>query len=127
MPFAEQPAAVAGAAEHLRERHLVRPHERPARERVNRLRAIVVPPGEQGRPRRGTDGADVKVCALDALMRKPVNVRIINAVQTSCAALIIGYMLFITFFDAQDWRPWKRSPKMPERRFTVPSGPTQIQ
>ncbi|HKX60638.1 MAG TPA: RIP metalloprotease RseP [Verrucomicrobiae bacterium] len=73
------------------------------------------------------DGGHITLAIVEALRRKPVNVRIINAVQTSCAALIIGYMLFITFFDAQDWRPWKRSPKMPERRFTVPSGPTQIQ
>jgi regulator of sigma E protease len=28
--------------------------------------------------------------------------RVLEAVQTSCAALIIGYMLYITFFDVQD-------------------------
>jgi regulator of sigma E protease len=34
--------------------------------------------------------------------RKPVNMRVLEIVQTSCAFLIIGYMLYITFFDVQD-------------------------
>jgi hypothetical protein len=28
--------------------------------------------------------------------------RVLEVVQTSCAVLIIGYMLYITFFDVQD-------------------------
>jgi hypothetical protein len=28
--------------------------------------------------------------------------RVLEVVQTSCAAVIIGYMLYITFFDVQD-------------------------
>ena len=35
--------------------------------------------------------------------------------------LIIGYMIFVTFFDAQDWRPWKRQPKQVEMRFKPPA------
>jgi regulator of sigma E protease len=66
------------------------------------------------------DGGHITLALLEALRRRPINVRIINAVQTSCALLIIGYMLFITFFDAQDWRPWKRPQKLPERRFSAP-------
>jgi len=34
--------------------------------------------------------------------RKPVNMRVLEVVQTSCAVVIIGYMLYITFFDVQD-------------------------
>jgi regulator of sigma E protease len=67
------------------------------------------------------DGGHITLAILEALRRRPMNVRIINAVQTSCAVLIIGYMLFITFYDAQDWRPWKRTPKVPERRFSAPA------
>jgi regulator of sigma E protease len=66
------------------------------------------------------DGGHITLALIEGLRRKPVNVRIIQAIQTSCAVLIIGYMLFITFFDAQDWRPWKRTPKEPERRFSLP-------
>jgi len=28
--------------------------------------------------------------------------RLLEIVQTSCAVLIIGYMLYVTFFDVQD-------------------------
>lgn len=73
------------------------------------------------------DGGHITLAVIEGLRRRPVNVRIINAVQTSCAVLIIGYMVFITFFDAQDWRPWKRAPKMPERRFSVPESPANLQ
>jgi regulator of sigma E protease len=66
------------------------------------------------------DGGHITLALIEAIRRRPVNVRIISAIQTSCAVLIIGYMLFITFFDAQDWRPWKRAPKAPERKFSPP-------
>jgi len=31
-----------------------------------------------------------------------VNMRVLEVIQTSCAVVIIGYMLYITFFDVQD-------------------------
>ena len=63
------------------------------------------------------DGGHITLALVEAGRRKPVNIKLLNAVQTSCAVLIIGYMLFVTFYDAQDWRPWKRSPKIPEPKF----------
>jgi len=39
---------------------------------------------------------------VESVRRKPVNMRVLEVVQTSCAVLIIGYMLYITFFDVQD-------------------------
>jgi len=39
---------------------------------------------------------------IESIRRKPVNMRVLEVVQTSCAAVIIGYMLYITFFDVQD-------------------------
>jgi regulator of sigma E protease len=66
------------------------------------------------------DGGHIVLATIEGIRRRPVNVKIIGFIQTSCAVLIIGYMLFITFFDAQDWRPWKRQPKPPELRFKAP-------
>jgi len=66
------------------------------------------------------DGGHITLALVEAGRRKPVNIKLLNAVQTSCAVLIIGYMLFVTFYDAQDWRPWKRSPKIPEPKFKAP-------
>jgi len=71
------------------------------------------------------DGGHITLALIEALRRRPVNLRLINYIQTSCALLIIGYMLFVTFFDAQDWRPWKRQPKLPEIRFKPPAEPAK--
>lgn len=69
------------------------------------------------------DGGHITLALIEGIRRRPVNVKIIGFIQTGCAVLIIGYMLFITFFDAQDWRPWKRQPKQPEIRFKAPTTP----
>jgi len=39
---------------------------------------------------------------IESVRRKPVNMRVLEVIQTSCAMLIIGYMLYVTFFDVQD-------------------------
>jgi regulator of sigma E protease len=67
------------------------------------------------------DGGHITLAIIEGIRRRPVNVKIIGAIQTSCAMLIIGYMIFVTFFDAQDWRPWKRQPKQVEIRFKAPT------
>jgi len=48
------------------------------------------------------DGGHIVLAIIESLRRKPVNIRVLEVVQTSCAVLIIGYMLYITFFDVQD-------------------------
>src|SRR2546422_582529 len=48
------------------------------------------------------DGGHILLAIIESVRRKPVNMRVLEVVQTSCAAVIIGYMLYITFFDVQD-------------------------
>src|SRR5216110_2321427 len=48
------------------------------------------------------DGGHIVLALIESVRRKPVNMRVLEVVQTSCAVLIIGYMLYITFFDVQD-------------------------
>jgi regulator of sigma E protease len=48
------------------------------------------------------DGGHIVLAIIESVRRKPVNIRVLEAVQTSCAVLIIGYMLYVTFFDVQD-------------------------
>lgn len=67
------------------------------------------------------DGGHITLALIEGIRRKPVNHKILGAIQTSCAVVIIGYMLFVTFFDAQDWRPWKKQPKAPELKFKAPN------
>ena len=71
------------------------------------------------------DGGHITLALVEAVRRKPVNTRLLGAIQTSCALVIIGYMLFVTFFDAQDWRPWKRLPREPIIKFEPPPPPSR--
>ncbi len=48
------------------------------------------------------DGGHIVLALIESVRRKPVNMHVLEVVQTSCAAVIIGYMLYITFFDVQD-------------------------
>jgi len=48
------------------------------------------------------DGGHIVLAVIESVRRKPVNIRLLEIIQTACAALIIGYMLYVTFFDVQD-------------------------
>ena len=48
------------------------------------------------------DGGHITLAIIEAVRRKPMNVRVLEYVQTTCALAIIGFMLFIMFFDVQD-------------------------
>jgi len=59
------------------------------------------------------DGGHITLALVEAIRRRPVNVRVLDAVQTSCAVVIIGFMLYIAFFDVQDFF----GPKQDHMRF----------
>jgi regulator of sigma E protease len=48
------------------------------------------------------DGGHIVLAIIESVRRKPVNMRVLEVIQTTCAMLIIGYMLYVTFFDVQD-------------------------
>ncbi len=48
------------------------------------------------------DGGHIVLALIESVRRRPVNARVLEIVQTGCAVLIIGYMLYVTFFDIQD-------------------------
>jgi regulator of sigma E protease len=58
------------------------------------------------------DGGHIVLAIIEGIRRKPVSARIISVIQTSCAVLLIGFMLYIAFYDVQDL-PWKRSKDKP--------------
>ncbi len=66
------------------------------------------------------DGGHITLALIEGVRRKPVSHKILNVIQTSCAVLIIGYMLFVTFFDAQDWLPFRSSAKPPTEQKAAP-------
>jgi regulator of sigma E protease len=48
------------------------------------------------------DGGHVMLAMIEGVRRKPLNLRLLEIINTACAMLIIAYMLYITFFDVQD-------------------------
>jgi regulator of sigma E protease len=49
------------------------------------------------------DGGHIVLAIIESVRRKPVNIRLLEIVQTGCAVLIIGYMAYVSFFDIGDW------------------------
>jgi regulator of sigma E protease len=48
------------------------------------------------------DGGHILLAMVEGVRRRPVNMRVLEVVQTACAVLIIGFMVYIAFFDVQD-------------------------
>jgi regulator of sigma E protease len=49
------------------------------------------------------DGGHILLSLIETIRRRPVSARILNSIQTGFAALLIGFMLYIAFFDTSDW------------------------
>jgi regulator of sigma E protease len=54
------------------------------------------------------DGGHIVLALIEGARRRPIHTRTLSIVQSACAFLIIGYMVYITVFDVQDL-PWKGS------------------
>lgn len=48
------------------------------------------------------DGGHITLAIVEAVRRKPISVRVLEVVQTACALLLIGFMLYLTFYDVGD-------------------------
>ena len=67
------------------------------------------------------DGGHIVLAIIEGIRRKPLSARLLNSVQTGCAVLLIGFMLYIAFYDVQDL-PWKRNKEKPvEVKFAPPN------
>ena len=49
------------------------------------------------------DGGHITLALVEMVRRRPVSGRLLNYLQSACAALLIAFMLFIAFFDTGDW------------------------
>ncbi|MEP6811054.1 MAG: RIP metalloprotease RseP, partial [Chthoniobacterales bacterium] len=69
------------------------------------------------------DGGHIVLAIIEAIRRKPVNIKILEFVQTGCAVLIIGYMAYVSFFDIGDFLPraWSESKKPPAAASATPA------
>jgi len=51
------------------------------------------------------DGGHITLALIEAVRRKPINIRVLEFVQTACALVLIGFMLYVTFYDVGDFFP----------------------
>jgi len=65
------------------------------------------------------DGGHIVLALIEGIRRRPINLRVLEIVQTGCALLLIGFMLYVSFYDAQDL-PWNSNHKA---KFSVPARP----
>ncbi len=49
------------------------------------------------------DGGHITLALIEGIRRRPVHVRVLEYIQTGCAVMIIGFMIYIAFFDVQDF------------------------
>lgn len=69
------------------------------------------------------DGGHILLAVIEWIRRKPLHVKVLEIMQTACAILIIGFMLFVTFYDVQDLRlPFSSKPIKfaPKNSITTP-------
>jgi regulator of sigma E protease len=65
------------------------------------------------------DGGHIVLAMIEAIRRRPINIRVLEVVQGACALFLIGFMLYVSFYDAQDL-PWNSNHKA---KFSVPARP----
>ncbi len=72
------------------------------------------------------DGGHIVLALIEAVRRKPVNIRVLEFVQTGCAVVIIGYIAYISFFDVGDMVGGKATPDEapPPAAASAPASPS---
>ena len=62
------------------------------------------------------DGGHILLATVEGISRRKVNYKFVEFINTAAAMLVIGFILFVSFFDAQDYWPWGKSG--PSSKFT---------
>jgi regulator of sigma E protease len=58
------------------------------------------------------DGGHILLALIEWIRRRPINVKVIEVLQAACALLLIGFMLYVSFYDVTDsWGNGNSDPK----------------
>jgi regulator of sigma E protease len=49
------------------------------------------------------DGGHITLALIEVVRRRPVSAKLLNSIQSGFAILLIGFMVYIAFFDTGDW------------------------
>ncbi|MFZ4116824.1 MAG: RIP metalloprotease RseP [Chthoniobacterales bacterium] len=64
------------------------------------------------------DGGHILLACLEWVLRKPIQHRLLELIQSGCAAILIGFMIYVSFFDVLDL-PWMDRGKGGEKAATI--------
>ena len=67
------------------------------------------------------DGGHILLALIEAVRRKPVNIRLLEVIQTACFLLIAGYMLYVSFYDVGDLAFGRNKPATTNWSFPSPT------
>lgn len=67
------------------------------------------------------DGGHITLAGIEAVRRRPVNTRALEWVQTACAMALIGFMLYVTFYDVGDF--FRTKPPVEQAAPAAPATP----
>jgi regulator of sigma E protease len=68
------------------------------------------------------DGGHILLAIIEGIRRRPLSAKILGSLQTAFAILLIGFMIYIAFYDVQEL-PWKRSKDKPAAVEFAPKAP----
>ncbi|HEV7401912.1 MAG TPA: RIP metalloprotease RseP [Chthoniobacteraceae bacterium] len=60
------------------------------------------------------DGGHITLAIIEGIRRRPVNARALEILQTGCALLLVGFILFVSFFDVGDLLPKSKATSIPQ-------------
>ncbi|MDE1171383.1 MAG: RIP metalloprotease RseP [Verrucomicrobium sp.] len=63
------------------------------------------------------DGGHILLALIEWVRGRPMSVRVLEVIQTGCAMLVIGYILYVSFFDIQDLSLPDRQKALPQMKF----------
>ncbi|MGC9034939.1 MAG: RIP metalloprotease RseP [Verrucomicrobiia bacterium] len=55
------------------------------------------------------DGGHILMSLIELVRKKPINIKILEKIQTACAVLLISYIIYISIFDTSELSPRKRT------------------
>ena len=67
------------------------------------------------------DGGHILLAILEAIRRRPLNIRVLEVLQGACAILLIGFILYVSFYDVQDSVGGNQKPAFNHPAQTAPS------
>jgi regulator of sigma E protease len=69
------------------------------------------------------DGGHIVMAIIEMIRRKPIGLRVQEIVTNGFALLVIGFMLYVTFFDVLDLPGWRKRDPQVEMTFSPTPDP----